>query len=200
AIPKPVGKGYGFDFGLNAIIASKLKIGAAFINAGSITWDGNVYSVKDTFLFSTTNAGLKNYNVFAQMKDIFGKNGLLKMEGQKTIKTKLPGVFRTGASIELGKYAELGVDCIFPLDPDVPGQFKKPLIGFGGDLKPVKWLKLQAGFITGGNYKYSVPLGLIIVAKNGTYECGIASRDAITFFTQSGPTLSLSTGFLRFRF
>lgn len=202
-IPKPVGKGYGLDFGLNVIIANKLKIGAALVNAGSITWDGNVYTVKDTFMYSTTNAGLKNYNVFGQMKDILGKNGLLKVEGQQTIKTKLPGVFRTGASIELGKYAELGVDCIFPLNgdnPDVVGQIKKPLIGFGGDFKPVKWLKLQAGFITGGNYKYSVPIGIIIVAKEGSYECGIASRDAITFFTQNGPTLSLSTGFLRFRF
>jgi hypothetical protein len=198
--PKTVGKGYGLDFGVNVIIWNKLKIGAALINAGSITWDGNVYKVKDTLMFSTTNDGLKNYNIFGQMKDIFGKEGLLKMEGQKSIKQPLPGVFRAGASFMIGKVAELGVDCIFPLDPDVPGQVKKPIIGFGGDVMPVKWLKLQAGFITGGNYKFSIPLGIIFTAKDGSYEAGIASRDAITFFTQKGPTLSLSTGFMRFRF
>jgi hypothetical protein len=203
SLPKPVGKGYGLDFGVNVIIKNKLKIGAALINAGSITWDGNVYKVKDTLMYSTTNVGLDNYNIFAQMKDIFGKDGLLKMEGKKEIKTKLPGVFRTGASFVIGKVAELGIDCIFPLNPDNPdvaGQIKKPLIGFGGDITPVKWVKFQAGFITGGNYKFSIPLGIIFTAKNGTYEAGVASRDAITFFTQSGPTLSLSTGFMRFRF
>lgn len=199
ALPKPVGTGFGLDFGLNIMIKNKLKIGASYINAGSIKWNGNLYSVKDTVLFSTTNVGLQNYNVFGQLKDIFGKDGLLKMEGEQERVVKLPGVFRTGASLVIGKVAEIGVDCIFPTS-DVPGKLNKPLIGFGGDVYPVKWLKLQAGFITGGNYDFSVPLGIIFIAKEGTYECGIASRDAVTFFTQNGPTLSLSTGFLRFRF
>lgn len=200
AIPKPVGKGWGFDFGLNVIIKNKLKIGAAIVNAGSIKWDADVYTVKDTLLYSTTSAGLNNYNVFGQLKNIFGDKGFLKLEGQKTITTKLPGVVRTGASFMFGKKAEVGIDCILPMDPDVPGQFKKPLIGFGGDILPVKWLKLQGGFITGGNYRYSIPLGIIFIGGNGTYEAGIASRDAVTFFTQKGPQISLSTGFLRFRF
>lgn len=199
ALPKPVGSGYGLDFGLNVMIKNKLKIGASYINAGSITWKGNLYSVKDTVLFSTTNVGLQNYNVFGQLKDMFGKDGLLKMEGEQEKTVKLPGVFRTGASFVIGRVAEIGIDCIFPTS-DVPGKLNKPLIGFGGDVYPVKWLKLQAGFITGGNYDFSIPLGIIFIAKEGTYECGIASRDAVTFFTQDGPTLSLSTGFLRFRF
>jgi len=199
ALPKPVGTGFGMDFGLNIMIKNKLKIGASYINAGSIKWNGNLYSVKDTVLFSTTNVGLQNYNVFGQLKDLFGKEGLLKMEGEQEKIVKLPGVFRTGASLVIGKVAEIGIDCIFPMS-DVPGKLNKPLIGFGGDIYPVKWLKLQAGFITGGNYDFSVPLGIIFIAKEGTYECGIASRDAVTFFTQNGPTLSLSTGFLRFRF
>jgi hypothetical protein len=199
ALPKPVGTGFGMDFGLNVMIKNKLKIGASYINAGSIKWNGNLYSVKDTVLFSTTNVGLQNYNVFGQLKDMFGKDGLLKMEGEQEKVVKLPGVVRAGASLVIGKVAEIGIDCIFPMS-DVPGKLNKPLIGFGGDLYPVKWLKLQAGFITGGNYDFSVPLGIIFIAKEGTYECGIASRDAVTFFTQNGPTLSLSTGFMRFRF
>jgi len=199
ALPKSVGSGFGFDFGANIIIKNRLKIGAAYINAGSIKWNGNVYKVKDTVVYSTTNAGLQNYNVFTQLKDIFGSKGLISMEGKKDTVIKLPGVFRAGASFQIGKIAEIGLDCIFPTT-NVPGKFNKPLIGFGGDVYPVKWLKLQAGFITGGNYKYSIPVGIIFIAKGGTYEAGVASRDAITFFTQNSPTLSLSTGFLRFRF
>ena len=49
-------------------------------------------------------------------------------------------------------------------------------------------------------YQVSIPVGLTFIAGNGTWEGGIASRDAVTFFTQNGPTLSFSTGFLRFRF
>ena len=200
-LPKSVGSGMGFDLGLNIIIKNRLKIGASYINAGSIKWKGNLYSVKDTFVYSTTNAGLNNYNPFSQLGDIFGKNGLLKLEGEQERTIKLPGVFRTGASLILGKnkIAEIGIDCIFPLS-DVPGKLNKPLIGFGGDIYIAKVIKLQAGFITGGNYKYSVPLGIIFIAKDGTWEAGLASRDAVTFFTQNGPTLSLSTGFMRFRF
>jgi hypothetical protein len=198
-LPKPVGSGFGFDFGLNVIIKEAFKFGASFINAGSIKWDGNLYTVKDTVLFTTSSQGLENYNIFGQLKDVFGTKGLLKMEGKKEMVVKLPGLVRFGGSVLLGRFAELGFDCILSAT-DVPGKYNKPLIGFGGDFYPVKWLKIQAGYITGGNYKYSVPVGVIFIAKDGTYEAGIASRDAITFFTQSGPTLSLSMGFLRFRF
>jgi len=54
--------------------------------------------------------------------------------------------------------------------------------------------------LTGGVYDFSIPVGVTIITKNGGFEAGIASRDAVTFFTQNGPTLSLSTGFMRFRF
>ncbi|MGZ3866248.1 MAG: hypothetical protein ACXVNR_07460, partial [Bacteroidia bacterium] len=106
-----------------------------------------------------------------------------------------------GARIQLGKYADLGCDFVIPTTSNnVPGTLNNPLIGVGGDLYPVQWLRIQAGFITGGNYSNQVPVGISFVAPGGVYEAGIASRDAITFFTQHGPTLSLSTGFIRMRF
>jgi hypothetical protein len=83
---------------------------------------------------------------------------------------------------------------------DEPGSFQKPIIGFGGDIKPAKWVKLQAGFVTGGNYDFQIPVGVVFTTKGGSYETGIASRDAITFFTKNGPVLSLAIGFMRFRF
>jgi hypothetical protein len=196
---KSVGQGVGFDFGLNIVVKNKFKLGASLINMGSVTWNGNVYSVKDTLVVNTTNAGLNNYNIASQLGNILGSNGIMKLEGQQQRVTKLPGVVRAGASYKFGKKLELGVDCIVPLN-DAPGSYQKPIIGFGGDVVPVKWLKLQAGFVTGGNYNYQVPVGITIVTKGGSYECGIASRDAVTFFTKSGPTLSLSMGFMRFRF
>jgi hypothetical protein len=197
--PKSVGSGFGFDFGVNVIIKNFLKIGTSFINAGSIKWTGNVYEVRDTLLASTFSGGMNNYNIPGNLSDVLGAKGLLRMVGQKEIVTKLPGMARFGASIVLKKFAEVGFDMIFPLNQEA-GNFKKPLIGFGGDICPLKWLKLQAGFVTGGNYDYSVPLGVIFIGKDGDFEGGIASRDAVTFFTQNGPTLSLAIGFMRFRF
>jgi hypothetical protein len=197
--PKTVGSGFGMDFGLNVIIKNFLEIGASFINAGSITWKGNVYEVRDTFLMSTTSAGMNNYNIPGNLANLMGDGGLMKLVGQKEIKTRLPGMGRFGASIVIKKVAEIGMDMIFPFNEEA-GNFKKPVIGFGGDIFPFKWLKLQAGYVTGGNYDYSVPIGIIFVGKDGNFEGGIASRDAVTFFTQNGPTLSLSIGFMRFRF
>jgi hypothetical protein len=195
---KPVGSGFGFDFGVNVVLLNKLKIGAAITNIGSITWDGNVYTVKDTLLFDTKNPGLDNYNIFTQMGDILGENGLFKYDGVSSLTVKLPTTMRLGASMKFGKILELGTDIIIPMN-DEASNFNKAIIGFGGDVQPIKWLRLQAGFMTGGNYDFQIPIGITFIAKNGTYEAGFASRDAITFFSQNGPTLSLSMGFIRWR-
>lgn len=197
--PKSVGNGYGFDFGLNCIIKNKLKFGASLINIGSLTWTGNVYSIKDTILTNTFSAGMNNYNIPGNLKDIMGQNGFMKLIGTKEIKTQLPGMFRFGGSLMIKKLAEIGFDIILPMNT-VAGNFNKPVIGFGGDIMPIRWIKLQAGFVVGGNYDFSIPLGIIFITKGGRYEAGIASRDAVTFFTQNGPTISFSTGFMRFRF
>ncbi len=201
-LPKTVGNGYGFDFGVNAIIKNKLKIGVAINNVGSIVWKGNAYTLKDTFMVKTTNAGLQNYNMISQLSNMFsaGAGGLVSLQGEKSITTQLPGMMRAGASLVLGKKGEVGVDFIVPLNTTSPGSFTNPVMSIGGDFMPVKWLKLQAGFVHGGYYGNQIPLGIIFIAKGGTYEAGVASRDIVTFFTQNGPNLSLSMGFMRMRF
>jgi hypothetical protein len=200
--PKTVGNGYGFDFGVNAVIKNKLKIGFAVNNVGAIIWKGNAYRLKDTFLIKTTNAGLQNYNMISQLSNMFsaGAGGLVNLQGEKSITTQLPGNMRAGASLVLGKKGEIGIDFIVPLNGNTPGSFQNPVISIGGDFMPIKWLKLQAGFVHGGNYGNQIPLGILFIAKGGKYEAGVASRDVVTFFTQSGPNLSLSMGFMRFRF
>ncbi len=197
-LPKMVGRGFGFDIGLNAVLFNKLKVAASFTNAGSVTWTGNVYTVKDTLLLDLTNPGMESYNFFSEIDDFVGKDGLLEWQGLSERKVKLPAMARLGASIELGKIAEVGFDAIFPAN-DAPGSFQKPILGLGGDIRPLPWVQLSAGIMTGGNYDFMLPVGLTLIAPSGTYEFGIASRDAVTFFAKNGPTLSWSVGFLRFR-
>ena len=145
---------------------------------------------------------MQNYNMISQLNSMFGANadGLIKLQGQKSITTQLPGMMRAGASLVIGKKGEVGVDFVVPLNTTSPGSFTNPVISIGGDFMPVKWLKLQAGFVHGGYYGNQIPLGIIFIAKNGVYEAGVASRDIVTFFTQNGPNLSLSMGFMRMRF
>ena len=80
------------------------------------------------------------------------------------------------------------------------GNLEKMAVGFGGIFKPVKIVKLSAGVVTGGHYDTMVPVGVTLAIPSGVWEFGVASRDALIFFTSSTPTLSLATGLLRFRF
>ena len=198
-MPVPVGKGWGFDIGFNAVIKNKLKLGFSITNIGSITWDGNVYTAKDTLLYDTENAGLNGYNVINQLGDLVGDEGIFSWDGLASKKVNLPTVFRAGASLRFNDKIELGCDLLLPTNT-VPGSLEGAMFGLGADITPVRWLNLSGGFVTGGNYDFQIPIGITLIAKNGSYEMGVASRDAITFFAQNGPTLSLSTGFMRFRF
>ncbi len=198
-IPNPVGKGWGFDFGVNAVIGQKLKIGMAVTNIGSVTWDGNVYSARDTLLTQSTNPGLNGYNIFNQLDDVVGDNGPFAWDGLASRKVSLPTMVRAGASLIFSEKAEIGVDLLLPTN-EVPGSIEGAMFAFGGDITPIPWLNLSAGFVTGGNYDFQIPCGITFVAGGGTWEAGVASRDAITFFVKNGPTLSLSMGFMRFRF
>ena len=198
-LPKSVGGGFGMDLGLSFLIADKIKIGMALTNLGSMKWTGNVFTINDTTIYDTESAGLENYNVFQQVGDVVGEQGLFEWQGLKEKKVKLPTTLRIGASFKIKEFAELGIDVIVPTNDGV-GNINKAIIGLGGDIYPFSWLRLSAGFLTGGNYDYQVPVGLTFITGGGSWEGGIASRDAITFFTQNGPTLSFSTGFMRFRF
>jgi hypothetical protein len=197
--PQPVGKGWGFDLGFNAVIKNKLKIGIAVTNVGSITWDGNVYTAQDTLLIDTQDAGLESYNIGTQLGDLAGNNGIFQWNGLTTKKVNLPTMVRAGASLRFSDKIEIGCDLLLPTNT-VPGSLEGAMFGLGADITPIKWLNLSAGFVTGGNYDFQIPIGITVIAGNGGWEAGVASRDAITFFAKNGPTLSLSMGFMRFRF
>jgi hypothetical protein len=199
--PKSAGKGFGTDFGLNVVIRENLKIGLAVTNIGSITYESNVYQVQDTFLVKIENGGANNYNVTSQFETFTKGDGFFKWAGNQKIKIKLPTMIRFGASLKLGEKGEVGFDVIIPATK-TPGTFQSVLTAIGGDFKPVRWLRLSAGVSRGGNYssRVTIPLGLaLIVGENGTWELGVASRDAVTYFRNSGPALSMALGFLRFR-
>ncbi|MEO8588867.1 MAG: DUF5723 family protein [Flavobacteriales bacterium] len=198
-LPQAVGRGFGLDFGLSAVIKEKWKVGAAVTNIGSINWKGNVYTANDGALVELASDGLDNYNFFSGIDDFVTNSGILDWQGTEERRVALPTNARLGLGRLIGTFAEVGIDVVLPLN-DEPGNFEKAVIGFGGDIRPLPWLQLSAGVVTGGNYDTKIPVGVTFTTPTGTFEAGVASRDIVTFFTDKNPTVSLSMGFLRFRF
>jgi hypothetical protein len=198
-LPRAVGHGFGLELGLSAIIAQKWKVGASVTNIGSIKWEGNVYSANDAFVTSLISDGLDSYDVLDGIDDIVSENNTDSWQSEGSRSVALPTNVRLGAGLVLGDLAEVGADVVLPMN-DEPGNYNKAVLGIGGDLRPVKWLQLSAGVVTGGDYDTKLPVGITFDVGQGTWEFGVASRDAITYFTENNPTVSLCVGFLRFRF
>lgn len=169
-------------------------------NVGSISWEGNVYEALDTIVYDTESPGANSYNFVEALDSISGDSGVFRWAGKKKKKVKLPSVARFGASYKLSEMIEVGADFVMPLN-DAPGSYRQAIYGVGAKVDILEWLEVSAG-VKSNAYGdvLNVPVGLVLKSKTGVYEAGIASRDAVTFFSKNEPTLSLSTGFLRFRF
>lgn len=200
-LPKPIGSGWGFDIGANLVFKENTKLAIAITDIGSVKYTGNVYEIKDTLLIDINTEGFNSYNFFMEMSKIAGESGIFKWKGEKEITAALPTTVRIGASQKFFKVLEIGADIIAPVTAGA-GNFDKALFSVGADLLLFNKIRLSSGFITGGNYgtKKNIPVGITVIAPGGVWEGGIASRDAVTYFTQESPNLSLAFGFLRFRF
>lgn len=200
SIPKPVGMGYGLDFSASAKIMGFLKVSAAVNNIGSVTYTRNVYSVQDTIVGTMSVNGLSDANITNSINQLLEDGGLITLVGEEEYKINNAANFRLGASIDFGKIASVGVDVVAPFDESNPGSMKNGVISVGGDIRPLKWLTLSAGYLGGGIYKHNIPVGVNFVLGGGTYEFGVSSRDLLTFFLDESNSVSTAFGFARVRF
>ncbi|MFK7783697.1 MAG: DUF5723 family protein [Crocinitomicaceae bacterium] len=200
AIPKPVGSGYGIDLSVSAILFNKLRLAAAVNNIGSVTYTRNVYSVSDTLVANMDIAGLANYDVTNSVYSLLEDGGIFNLVGEEKYTLRNAATYRLGASLQLGQRIHLGMDIVGPFNQDNPGSLSNPVISLGGEIRVLKWLHLSAGYLGGGIYKHNIPVGVNFVFGGGTYECGISSRDALTFFVDGSNSISAAFGFARVRF
>jgi hypothetical protein len=195
-----VGQGWGIDLGAHVLLFKKLHLAVSVTNIGEMTYTGNVYEAQDTLLLRFSGAGLADMNITNSVPEMLEESGLLKINGSESFTAALPGTFRMGGSIELGKITHLGIDLVAPFN-DVPGSFNGFSWGVGGDLKLAKGaITIMTGVTGGGGYDLQMPVGINFALRGGSYEFGIASRDAVTFFKDNAPTLSMAMGFARVRF
>lgn len=199
AIPNVVGNGYGIDISASAKFFGRLKVAAAVNNIGSVTYKRNVYKVRDSILGDMRLDGLNNYNVTNATNLFLEDGGILSLESQEKYTVKNPATVRLGASLDMD-IAEVGIDIVAPFDSENPGSLVNPVYSIGGELKPLKWLRISAGYLGGGIYKHNIPIGVNFILGGGTYEFGISSRDMLSFFLDNSNSVSTAFGFARFRF
>ncbi|RYM33279.1 hypothetical protein ERX46_10050 [Brumimicrobium glaciale] len=199
--PESVGKGYGLDFSTSVILLDRIKIAAAVNNIGRVTYKSNVYRVNDTLLGSTTMDGIEGAGFEEIMGQISEDGGLFSLENEKEVVVGNAATFRLGGSISFfDNMLDVGVDFVAPFNRDNPGSLQNSVFSIGGDIRPVKWLQLSAGYFGGGVYAHNVPVGINFILGEGRYEFGISSRDALSFFSKDGNSLSTAFGVARFRF
>jgi hypothetical protein len=147
--PKGVGTGYGLDFSVSAKLLNKITVAAAVNNVGQITYKRNVYSVRDTLIGGYSLEGLETDNVTQSINSLLQNGGLLNIEGEEKYTVTNPATFRFGASIKLGKIINVGFDFVSPFDRNNPGSVSNPVFAFGGEIRPLKWVALSAGYFGG---------------------------------------------------
>lgn len=199
-LPDVTGNGYGIDLSLSAMLLKKIRVAAAVNNIGAVTYNTNVYTVRDTLVTTVTMPGLDDYDATSSMQQLVQDGSIMSLIGQEEMVIQNPATFRMGGSIELGKMFNVGLDVIAPFNADAPGSLQNAVVSVGGDFKPVEWLHISAGYFGGGIYANNIPVGINFVLGGGTYEFGIASRDALSFFLRDGNSISMAFGFARFRF
>lgn len=199
-IPRKVGDGYGIDLSVSARLLKIFKVGAAVNNIGQVKYTRNVYKVRDSLVGDLSLNGLDEYNVVNSAQQLLETGGLLSLEGQEEFVVKNAANFRVGGSVEFGRFAEIGIDIVAPFNADNPGSLANAIYSVGGDIRPLKWLQISAGYYGGGLYKHNIPVGVNFIFGGGTYEMGIASRDALSFFLDNSNSISTAFGFARVRF
>ncbi|MGB0933311.1 MAG: DUF5723 family protein [Lishizhenia sp.] len=197
--PENVGRGYGYDLSASVKMAKIFTFAASVNNIGSVTFDRNVYEVKDTLLGNLSINALSDGNITESINQLVNGNGLLTLVGKEEYKVKNAANFRLGGSIKPFKMLNVGIDIVAPFDKDAPGNIQNAIISVGGDFRPFKWLQISAGYFGGGIYQNNIPVGINFILKDGGYEFGISSADALNFFTQDSNSLSTAFGFARFR-
>jgi len=198
--PKPIGFGTGIDLGMTMKFKQSVFISAAVNDIGGINWKTEMYEFSDDTLLTLDYNGMQNVDIANNISQIsLGSDFIDWRARNNNYKTKLPTNFRLGVGLYFLDRIKLGLDLVAPIN-DAVANVQKAVITAGAEVRLPLNFKISMGVTKGGNYNTTrVTAGFSMMALNGVYEWGIASRDLITFLSNNEPTVSLAFGFLRFR-
>jgi hypothetical protein len=193
---KTVGSGFAFDLGATVELYKKLRLSAALNDIGSLKWDGNVYEAQDSLVNMVKNSGFSNFDMIKQVKGLIMDSTIFTWKGMESKSMALPTNMRLGINYQFAFRSNIGADVYVPVNNNA-GSFNKAIIGIGANVTFFKMITLSGGFSTGGNSAFVVPLGITFTSKDGSWQMGVASRDALTFIKKDNPTISIAFGFFK---
>lgn len=193
---QPVGHGWGYDIGASMKLNPNLTLSAAITDIGKMHYTANVLEFNNVVLDTVHFSGVSSTNPVELISQITNNEHLVAYSGTKELDVSLPAALRFGGSIKIKEFLDAGVDAVIPLN-DVAGSYAYPLLGLGAQLTLAKVIKLSSGVVIGGGYGTNIPAGFGLDFH--VWEIGIATRDIVTLFNESGPTVSIAEGFLRFK-
>ncbi len=193
---EPVGRGTGWDFGFSVKIRDALTASASIVDIGKMKYTANVLQINDFVLDTVSFSGVTSTDPIQIISDMLNEQDLIEYSGLSEFEVSLPTKLRLGASLKINDLLDVGLDAVFPMN-EVAGAIETPVIGVGAQLTLFEILNLSAGLSAGGGYAYNVPAGIGLDFK--IWEIGVATRDALTWFGETSPNVSMAIGVLRFK-
>ena len=198
---KPVGKGMGYDFGINAKLFDLVNVAASVTDIGKISWTGNSMTLQDIPLDTLQNfTGWNSFNFSNNLGDVFDANALYSWGTGVDRTITLPTKLHVGASINPIPNLVLSVDAVQPFN-GVPGNLENTMFALGGSFQPKPSFGISTGIVTGGQTDIDVPLGLSFgFGPLQVIQLGISTGDVTSFLTHTKPTRSIAVEFIRIQF
>lgn len=162
--PRPAGKGFSFDVGINLQLGDKIWIAASVTELGFINWDYNTLVNKDTNDFVYRNFYVltsdPTYNQFVDDLD-----GLDTRFVGVSYKTDMPTKYRAGILYKPVKRLLLELDWVKGLN-DLPSNSTRDKVSFGAEYYFTKSIPVRGGFSAGGFEGFNLSLGAGFTYKN----------------------------------
>lgn len=162
--PRPAGKGFSFDAGINVQLGKKIWIAASVTELGFIKWDYNTLVNKDTNDFVYRNFYVltsdPTYNKFVNDLD-----GLDTRYVGISYTTDMPTKYRAGILYKPNRRLSLELDWEKGLN-NLPSNSTMDKVSVGTEYYISKHFPIRGGFSAGGNEGFNFSLGAGFTYKN----------------------------------
>jgi hypothetical protein len=187
--PKPAGKGYSVDLGINIKIGEKWRVAASVTDLGKILWDYNTFINNDTNQFAYYNFYLNSsdptYNTFINDLD-----GISTRISNKSFKTDMPTKYRAGIMFQPSEKVTLEADWQKGKN-NLPGNSDRNIVSGGAEYYLLNFLPVRAGFSTGGPGGFYFALGAGLKLRH--IELDLASGGINQFLLNKRLSISFSS-------
>ena len=179
AFPSPSGKGWGFDFGINAKVNSFMSFGLSVTDVGTLRWTHNARERRANGNFTIDDA-------FSESQQDSLQN-LVEGTDQKVdaFETQLPTAIHAGLSLQLGQseFAQSSPPILLAFDytqglNNMPGNSRQPRFSLGMEFRLLSWLPLRSGISVGGSEQRSWAFGLGL--HLGPFALDVATEDVLS--------------------